>query len=72
MVLIHLVNVHPTVDKCGITVDGDYLSFKWDDEYIYFNISKPTEEELALYKVYELNSKAPDGCRTVQAIRGTK
>lgn len=59
--------VYPTAAKCGITIDGDFLPFSWDDESVYFNISKPTTDELTLYKVYELNSKAPDDTRKVRA-----
>ena len=61
--------IHPSAPKCGITIDNDYLPFEFDHESIFFNISKPTEHELALYKVYELNSKQPPQIRRIKRKR---
>ena len=38
--------------------NGKYLPFDWNDDIgtIFFRIGKPTEEELGLYQIYELNS----------------
>ena len=49
---ITINGIHPTDTKCGITVDGKFLEFDWDDESIFFTINKPTEEEMDLYETY--------------------
>ena len=56
---IKIEGIHPNDPKCGITVDGKFLKFDWDDDTIFFSISKPTEEELDHYDIYELNSPLP-------------
>lgn len=47
---------------CGITVNGEYLPFDYDDEKLYFNIEKPTLEEInnEVYKLFKLNSRDPE------------
>ena len=60
---IEINGVHPSDDKCGITVDGQFLEFDWDDESVFFTINKPTEEEMELYHIYELNSPLPPAKR---------
>ena len=42
--------------KCGITVDQTFLPFDWDDDSVFYRISKPTEAELSIYTVFELNA----------------
>ena len=54
--------VHPNAEKCGITVEGKYLPFDYNDDTVYFRISKPTEQELDQYKIVELNSSLPLSC----------
>ena len=56
---IKIEGVHPNDSKCGITVNGKFLQFDWDEDTIFFSISKPTEEELGHYDIYELNSPTP-------------
>jgi hypothetical protein len=66
---VKINGVHPNNNQCGITVEGDFLPFNWDDESIFFNISKPTEEELLLYKVYELNANTTPNARKIRRQR---
>ena len=35
------------------------LLFDWNDECVFFNISKPSTSDLDTYEVYELNSPLP-------------
>ena len=56
---IKIEGVHPNDSKCGITVNGKFLQFDWDEDTIFFSISKPTEEELGQYDIIELNSPIP-------------
>ena len=48
---VTIEGVHPSDKKCGITVDGTFLELDWDDDAVFFSISKPTEEELGLYEI---------------------
>ena len=52
--------IHPNNDRCGLTVNGVFMEFDWDDESIFFSISKPTQAEMDTYEVYELNSPLPN------------
>ena len=60
---IYCDSIHPSQPRCGITVGKTFLPFEHDHECIYFDISKPTEDEMALYEVFELNSKEPPKVR---------
>ena len=51
--------VHPSAPKCRITVDGTFLEFDWDDEAVFFSISKPTPHDLDTFDIHELNSSLP-------------
>ena len=55
--------VHPTAPKCGITIQNTFMEFDWDNETVFFSISRPTQEELDTYDIYELNSPLPDPAR---------
>ena len=44
----------------GLYVDGGYLPFCWDNENLYYNTEKPTEEDLEELKIFELNSPTPN------------
>jgi hypothetical protein len=66
---IQINGIHPNDEKCGITVDGTFLPFDWDDETIFFRISKPTQAELDRYEVFELNSPAPPASTKIRRKR---
>ena len=51
--------IHPSAPKCGITVNETFMEFDWNDECVFFNISKPSTTDLDTYEVYELNSPLP-------------
>ena len=55
---VKINRIHPNDKKCGITVKEKHFPFDWNDDIgtIFFRIGKPTEEELGLYQIYELNS----------------
>ena len=40
----------------GLHVDEEYLLFWWDNEQTYYNIEKPTEEDLEELEICEINS----------------
>ena len=40
----------------GLYVNAEYLPFWWDNEKLYYNIEKPTEEYLEDLERFELNS----------------
>ena len=44
----------------GLYVDEEYLPFWWDNENIYYNIEKPTEEDLEELEIFDLNSPTPN------------
>ena len=52
---------HPNENKFGMTVNHQFLQFEWDETgaTIHFDITKPTEAELAEYQIIELNSPLP-------------
>ena len=41
-------------------VDETYLLFRWDNENIYYNIQKHTEEYLIDSKIFEINLPTPN------------
>jgi hypothetical protein len=45
---------------CGIHVENEFFSFQWDKEKVYFNIAKPTENDLTNLEWFELMSPHPD------------
>jgi hypothetical protein len=45
---------------CGIHVEKEFFSFQWDKEKVYFNIAKPTENDLTNLEWFELMSPHPD------------
>ena len=47
------------VDR-GLYFNEEYLLFWWDNENIYYNIEKPTEEYLGELERSDLNSPAPN------------
>jgi len=55
---VKINGIHPNDEKCGITVKGKYLPFDSNEQLGtgFFRIGKPTEEELGIYPIYELNS----------------
>ena len=38
----------------GLYVDEEYLPFWWDNEKLYYNIQKPTEENIEELESFEL------------------
>ena len=44
----------------GLCVDEEYLPFWWDNENIYYNIKKPTEDDIEELETFELNSPTPN------------
>ena len=44
----------------GLYSDEEYLSIWWDNKNIYYNIEKPTEEDLRELERFELNSPKPN------------
>ena len=56
---VRVEGIHPSAPKCGITVDGTFMEFDWDNESIVFSISRPTQHDLDMYDIYELNSPFP-------------
>jgi len=44
--------------KCNMTIEQEDFPNKFDGEKIFFNIEKPTQEELDGYDCYELTSEA--------------
>ena len=40
----------------GMTVEGVFILFDFDDEKLFIKIQKPTQEELHIYEWYELTS----------------
>ena len=53
--------MHPNETKFGMTVEHQFLQFEWDKAgaTICFDITKPTEAELAECQIFELNSPLP-------------
>ena len=45
--------------KGGMTVDGDFIPFDFDDEKLFIKIQKPTQDEMDMYDWYELASPVP-------------
>ena len=45
--------------SCGLRVSDQFLPFHFDGEKLYFQISKPTEEDLYTLETFELNSPLP-------------
>ena len=43
-------------DYGGLYVDKEYIPFLWDNKNIYYNIEKPTEEDLEELEIFDLNS----------------
>lgn len=56
---VKINGIHPNDEKFGLTVGDTFIPFEHNDEAIFFRISKPTEEELNIYEVYELNAPIP-------------
>jgi len=50
----------PTIHggKCNMTIEQEDFPIKFDGEKIFFNIEKPTQEEVNRYDCYELTSEA--------------
>ena len=44
----------------GLYVDEEYLPFWWDNEKLYYNIEKPTEEELEELESFNINLPTPN------------
>ena len=44
----------------GLYVDEEYLPFRWDNEKLYYNKEKLSEEELEELDMFELNSPTPN------------
>ena len=44
----------------GLYVDEEYLPFWWDNEKIYYNIEKTTEENLEEIESFDINSLKPN------------
>jgi len=44
--------------KCNMAIEQEEFPIKFDGEKIFFNIEKPTQEELDRYDCYELTSEA--------------
>ena len=44
----------------SLYVDEEYFLFWWDNENIYYNIDKPTEEDLKELESFEINSPKPN------------
>jgi hypothetical protein len=45
--------------KGGMKVDDKFIPFKYDNEKLYLNISKPTSEDLDILEWFELSSPYP-------------
>ena len=64
--------IHPSSKKCGITVDQTFLPFDWDDDSVFYRISKPTEAELSIYTVFELNANRLPSTNRIRRRQGIK
>jgi len=68
---VQIEGIHPHANtRCGLTVNNKFMEFDWDNESIFFQISKPTEEELETYDIFELNSPLPNTDR-VRRVKET-
>ena len=47
----------------GLYVDEEYLLFWWDNENLYYNIVKPTEDDLEELDIFDPNSPTPNYLR---------
>ena len=58
---IKVNGIHPNETKFGMTVEHQFLQFEWDEAgaTVHFDITKPTEAELAECQIFELNSPLP-------------
>jgi len=55
--------------KCNMTIEQEDFPIKFDGEKIFFNIEKPTQEELDCYDCYELTSEAEMSKMWEQRVR---
>eukprot|EP00957_Ditylum_brightwellii_P151821 11560710-Ditylum_brightwellii.AAC.1 len=54
---IHVEMVQKTLEGDGaIYVDEEHLLFEWDEEKIFWTITKPNEEDMEVLETFELNS----------------
>ena len=44
---------------CGAIIDGELFPFQYDGEKLYYNIAKPTDEELARLPWFEISPRMP-------------
>ena len=52
--------------KCGMLYDEDFLPFQYDEEKLYVNITKPTDDDLDQLEWFELNNPYPFLNKTVR------
>lgn len=45
--------------RAGIRVEGEFFPFQYDGDTLYYNIEKPTTDDLQLLEQFELNSSTP-------------
>ena len=45
--------------RCGAIIDGELFPFQYDGEKLYYNIAKPTDEELSSLPWYEISPRTP-------------
>jgi hypothetical protein len=57
--------------SCGIHVEDQFFPFQWDKEKNYFNIAKPTDDDLLNLEWFELTSPHPDLADRVRRKRST-
>eukprot|EP00980_Cylindrotheca_fusiformis_P010182 scaffold2267_cov92-Cylindrotheca_fusiformis.AAC.1 len=57
--------------SCGIHVENEFFPFQWDKEKVYFNVAKPTEDDLLSLEWFELTSPHPDLANRVRRKRST-
>jgi hypothetical protein len=55
--------------RCGLVVDDETFPFQWDKEKLYFNISRPTEEDMSTLEWFELTSPNPDLATRIRRTR---
>lgn len=52
--------------SCGMHHEEEFLPFQYDEEKLYFNISKPSKEDLEELECFELNSPYPSFTTTTR------
>jgi hypothetical protein len=55
--------------KGGMKVDNEFIPFKYDNEKLYLNISKPTSEDLDMLEWFELSSPYPTMVDNIQRTK---